>query len=134
MGRGIARKFETTKKCSCDDPQWFADDIEINGNTKEITYILTCRNCKAIWKTKSHDARRYWADRLDKVPIIWNYYSYKGNKTVKELFTSLDMDRLEYLETEQKFAENKLIEAQKEVEKKRKAVEKFKKQLEELDQ
>ena len=44
------------------------------------------------------------------------------------------MDRLEYLETEQKFAENKLIEAQKEVEKKRKAVEKFKKQLEELDQ
>ena len=41
MGRGIARKFETTKKCSCDNPEWFSDDIEINGNTKEITYVLT---------------------------------------------------------------------------------------------
>lgn len=71
---------------------------------------------------------------MDKVPIIWNYYSYKGNKTVKELFTSLDADRLEYLETEQKFTEKKVLEAQKEAEKKRKAVEKFKKQLEELDQ
>ena len=71
---------------------------------------------------------------MGKVPIIWNYYSYKGNKTVKELFASLDADRLEYLESEQRFAETKAIEAQKEAEKKRKAVEKFKKQLEELEQ
>lgn len=131
MGRGIARKFETTKKCSCDNPQIFADDIEVNGNTKEITYILTCRNCNAIWKTKSPEARKYWIDRMDKVPVIWNYYTYKGDKTVKELFAHLDADRLEYLETEQRFAENKVVEAQKEAEKKRKATEKFKEQLKE---
>ena len=78
MGRGIARKFETTKKCSCENPQWFADDIEVNGNTKEITYILTCRNCKAIWKTKSHDARRYWAPLQ---PL--EYYSKDINNNTK---------------------------------------------------
>lgn len=132
MGRGIARKFETTKKCSCDNPHIFADDIEVNGNTKEITYILTCRNCKAIWKTKSLDARKYWADKMDKVPIIWNYYSYKGNKTVRELFDGLDNERLEYLEIEHEIAEKKAIEAQKDADKKLKAIEKFKKQLEEL--
>ena len=71
---------------------------------------------------------------MDKIPVIWNYYSYKGSKTVKELFSQLDADRLEYLETEQKFAENKVIEAQKEAEKKRRAVQKFKKQLEEIGQ
>ena len=50
---------------------------------------------------------------MGKVPVIWNYYTYKGDKTVKELFAHLDADRLKYLETEQKFAENKVVEVQK---------------------
>lgn len=85
-------------------------------------------------KIELNDARKYWFGKMDKIPVIWNYYSYKGNKTIKELFAQLDTDRLEYLETEQKFAENKVIEAQKEAEKKRKAVEKFKKQVEKIEQ
>lgn len=131
MGTGIARKAALTKKCSCDNPNWSRDDIEINGNTKEITYKLQCTNCWSHWGTKSLEARKYWIKDFDKVPIVWMGYGNKGTKTYKELFADLDAERLEYLETERKFAEKRVIEAQKEEEKKRKAVEKFKKQLEE---
>jgi hypothetical protein len=132
MGRGIARKAELTKKCSCDNPEWSQDDIEVNGSTKEITYILHCRNCRANWGTKTSKAREYWSDKMDSVPVVWKGYAYKGNHTVRELFHQLDMERLEYLESIQKAAEKRVSEMQKEADKAKATVYKFKKQLEEL--
>lgn len=133
MGRGIARKAVLTKKCSCDKPEWFKDDIEVNGNTKEITYKLQCRNCWANWGTKSIEARKYWIPHFDIIPVVWMGYSYKGNKTIKELFDELDKERLEELEENKMIAEKKVLAAQKELDKLNKNVEKFKKQIEEFN-
>lgn len=132
MGRGIARKAALTRKCSCDKPEWFRDDIEVNGNTKEITYLLMCRNCNANWGTKTIDARKYWVQHFDKIPAVWRGYGYKGDKTIRELFKQLDNERLEELERIQKVAERRLADAQKEVNDAQKAVDKFKMQLEEI--
>lgn len=77
MGRGIAGVSPLTKKCSCNNPNWCGDRIEVNSNTKEVSYILECINCRANWKTKKREARKYW-----------------NNET---LFDKLDSDRGEYL-------------------------------------
>lgn len=129
MGRGIARKAALTKKCSCDKPEWFRDDIEVNGNTKEITYKLMCRNCGANWGTKTIEARKYWLPHFDKIPTVWMGYGYKGNKTVRELFDDLDNERLTVLEKEEMIAEKKVLEAQSVLDKTKKNTDKFKKQL-----
>lgn len=131
MGRGIAKKFKTTKKCMCSNPSWTENGIEVNEKTHEITYFLHCSNCAAIWKTKTHDARKFWSGKMDAKPIIWQGYSYNGNCTVKELYEQLDETRLEYLESMQRIADEKVIEAQKEAEKRKKEVEKFKRQIDE---
>ncbi|MBQ7673237.1 MAG: hypothetical protein IJT36_01735 [Alphaproteobacteria bacterium] len=130
MGRGIGRKAEYTKKCSCDNPQWVYDDIEINNNTKEITYQIKCLNCDAFWGTKSHTARELWKHDIDKKPYIWMGYNYKGDKTIRELFDDLDKKRLEFLENQRQSAEEKVILAQKEYDIIDKKVEKFKSQVE----
>lgn len=132
MGRGIARKAQLTKKCCCDNPNWHYDDIEVNGNTKEITYKIMCTSCMSHWGTKSIEFRKHWFSIYDKIPSVWCGYSYNGNKTVKELFCELDKEREEVLLKDMMFAENKLLEAEKEAEKKRKAFEKFKKQIEDI--
>ncbi len=132
MGRGIARKAKLTKKCCCDNPNWHYDDIEVNENTKEITYKLRCTNCFANWGTKSTEVRKYWFPIYNKVPSVWCGYGYNGNKTVKELFSVLDSEREENLLKDMMLAENKLLEAEKEAEKRRKVFEKFKKQIKEI--
>lgn len=129
MGRGIARKAALTKKCSCDKPEWFRDDIEVNGNTKEITYKLMCRNCRANWGTKSLEARKYWIPHFDVIPVIWMGYTYKGDKTIRELFNDLDTERLEKLKSDEMIVEKKVLEAQSVLDKAKKNTEKFKKQL-----
>lgn len=129
MGRGIARKAAYGKKCNCDNPHVYRNFIEVN-NKNEISYILSCSNCNAYWKTKSPDARKHWESIMDEPPKTWeNGYSYNGNLTTRQLFSNLDNNRLDYLEKELKFSENKLKEMQEEVNKKRKAIEKFKKQI-----
>lgn len=132
MGRGMGRKAALTKKCSCDNPVWVKEDIEVSGSTAEITYILSCKSCGANWGTKMYEARKYWTDKMDMVPIVWQGYRYEGGKTTRELFKSLDEKRLEHLTKMEKAAEKKVLEAQKEVDKAVKAVEKFNKQMEEL--
>ena len=129
MGRGIARKATLTKKCSCDKPEWFRDDIEVNGNTKEITYKLMCRNCGANWGTKTIEARKYWLPHFNKVPVVWIGYSYNGNKTVRELFNDLDNERLTVLEKEEMIAEKKVLQAQSVLNKTKKNTDKCKKQV-----
>lgn len=125
-GRGIAGKAAFTKKCSCENPQWYSDHIETNNNTGEITYVLNCRNCKAYWGTKSHEARQYWASELDAVPLTWAGYGYKGDKTVRQLFQELDEHRLSVLEAIAVRCEAELAEAQKAVSKAHKDIEKYK--------
>lgn len=130
MGRGIARKT-SFKKCSCDNPIWKRNWIEVNGNTHEIGYVLYCSNCKSIWKTKTHEARKFW--NLDEVPIVFfDGCTYKGKLTNRQLFEQLDRERLKYLESEHDIAIKHFIEAKKTMEKSLKAMEKFKKQIEEF--
>lgn len=129
-GRGFARKAEFTKKCSCNNPQWYSDHVEVNGRTSEITYVLNCRNCNAYWGTKSPSARKYWGAGMDKIPVQWQGYSYRGNKTVRELFQEIDLDRLKFLERVADNADVVVFNAQKEADKAHKEVEKFKKQME----
>lgn len=129
-GRGFARKAAFTKKCSCDNPQWYSDHVEVNSRTSEITYVLNCRNCNAYWATKSPGARKYWSVELDKVPIQWEGYSYRGNKTVRELFHEIDLDRLKFLEHVADSADTAVSVAQKEADKAHREIEKFKKQME----
>lgn len=132
MGRGMARKASLTKKCTCDNPDWVRDDIEVSS-AEEITYILSCKNCGAHWGTKTNEARKYWADKMDSIPVVWMGYAYKGDKTTRELFRSIDKERLKLLENIKKEAEEKVLEAQKAAIKAEKAVEKFKKQMDESD-
>ena len=134
-GRGFARKAEFTKKCSCDNPRWSRDHIEVNGRTGEITYVLNCANCKAYWATKSPSARAYWEKEMDK--SSGGLFGYGGRSTdlptVREKFRELDMERLDYLETVARNRDNAVSEAQKEAEKAHREVEKFKKQMENRD-
>lgn len=129
-GRGIARKAAFTRKCSCGNPMWSRNHIEVNGNTEEITYVLGCANCKAYWATKSPSARKYWEKDMDRVPSLWQGFSYSGSKTVRELFREQDMKRLDYLEMIAACRDRDVLEAQKEAEKAHKAVEKFKAEME----
>lgn len=125
-GRGIARKAAYTRKCQCDNPNWSREHIEVNGNTEEITYVLSCSSCKAYWATKSPSARKLWEKYMDDVPGLWQGFSYNGGKTVRELFREHDMKRLEYLEAVAACRDRDVQEAQEEAEKAHKAVEKFK--------
>lgn len=130
MGRGIARKI-SYKKCSCNNPKWSANWVEVNQNTHEIGYVLSCNNCNAIWKTKTHDTRKYW--NLDKVPLIfYDGCSYNGKLTNRQLFEQLDIERIKYLELEHEIAMKHFLEAKKAMEKSLKAIKKFEKQIEEF--
>lgn len=132
MGRGIARKIELTRKCTCDSPHWDKAFVEVNGRTNEISYVLHCRSCRTHWSTKSHNARKYWESEMDRVPITWMGYGYNGKQTVRELFDGLDEDRLEYLVGEAEACDRILREAQKKAEKAHMAVEKYKQMMEEF--
>ena len=125
-GRGLAGKAAFTKKCSCENPQWYRDHIETNSRTEEITYVLNCKNCKAYWATKSHEARQYWDSALDTVPITWAGYGYKGGKTVRQLFAEQDERRLKVLENIATRCEAELAEAEKAVARAYKEVAKYK--------
>lgn len=129
MGRGIARKAELTKKCSCNNPKWYKDDIEVNGRTYEISYILMCSSCGANWKTKKPEARLYWRELFNKVPVVWRGGGYNGTKTVKELFADLDWNRYKFLENEAAIARKRVQEAEREYDKAAKAVEKHRHQI-----
>ena len=129
MGRGIARKAAFTGKCHCENPQWHADDIEVNGRTKEITYKLICRNCWAFWGSKSNSCREYWKDKMDKKPVVWLGYGYNGSKTTKQLFHDLDIERLEILQSEFNHAKKIAEKAKEEAEKANNKLKKFEEQI-----
>lgn len=126
FGRGFAKKASFTKKCSCENPQWYRDHIEINNHTEEITYVLMCKNCNAYWGTKSHEARRFWDSALDTVPVTWAGYGYRGGKMVRQLFAEQDERRLKVLENIAAQCDAELVKAQKAAAKAHKDVEKYK--------
>lgn len=129
--QGMGRKATLTKKCTCNKPNWVNDDIEVSRTTSEITYILNCKNCGAHWGTKANEARKYWADKMDSIPVVWMGYVYKGDKTTRELFRGLDLERLKLLTDIKEEAEEKVLEAQKAASKAAKAIEKCEKQMNE---
>lgn len=129
-GRGFARKAAYTKKCSCENPRWCSNHVEVNSRTDEITYILSCSNCKAYWATKSHEARKCWD--MDAKPIAFFGFggSHRSERTNRDYFRELDEKRLEYLEGYARHRDEDVIEAQKEAEKAHRAVEKYKAMME----
>lgn len=121
---GIANKAAFTKKCSCQNPDWRVDDIEVSKNY-EITYKMDCMNCRAFWGSKSFEYRKYWKDKMDKVPVIWRGYSYDGNLTVAELFSEIDDKREEILQFDIASTKRQIAELQKELTSREKKLEKY---------
>lgn len=132
-GRGFARKAAYTKKCSCENPKWHKSHVEVNGLTDEITYVLSCSNCKAYWPTKSHEARKYWD--MDEKPIAFYGFggSHRSELTNRDHFRALDRKRLEYLEGCANRRDEAVLQARKEAEKAHRAVEKYKAMMEDAE-
>ena len=125
----LGNKATLSKKCSCDNPKWVKDDIEVNSRTHEIKYILECRSCGANWKTAMHEARKYWNNDMDKVPRIWCGFSYHGDKTVRELFAIIDEARTQCLSLDVEYARKRFLEAERDFKKSVETLEKYKKFL-----
>lgn len=103
----LGSKAARTGKCKCDNPDISIWELRIT-NTGELVITLDCKNCHALWDSKSRAARRYCNTEL-------RYHS--GKSTYQEIFNKADNLRKQHLQGRIQLEKNKILEAEKEIRK-----------------
>lgn len=95
MARGFGARPTRTGKCKCDTPKWrtFSHRATSVG---ELVITLECQSCKAMWDSKSREARKYVS--LDGTASFSN--STRQVTTYQEIMEYADRLRQSYLRRE----------------------------------